>query len=74
MPHMEHTQTVGQRIKAKRVARKLTQRKLAEAAGVSLPYLSRIESGLRQPPLDTLERIATGLGCRVHSLIPARAP
>jgi transcriptional regulator with XRE-family HTH domain len=36
-------------------------RQLAQAAGVSNPYLSQIERGLRKPSADILQQIAKGL-------------
>ena len=52
----------------------LTQRDLADRAGTSQPAIARIESGLANPGLSTLERIAAAAGYDVKlSLIP-RAP
>lgn len=40
----------------------LTQTELAERAGTTQAAISRLENGLRLPPYDTLDRIASELG------------
>jgi transcriptional regulator with XRE-family HTH domain len=44
----------------------LTQRQLAERAGVPQSVVARIESGARQPTVPTLERILAGAGVEVR--------
>src|SRR3546814_19758405 len=47
-------------------------RKLAEAAGVSNPYLSQIERGLRRPSADILQQLARALSISAETLyVPA---
>jgi transcriptional regulator with XRE-family HTH domain len=53
---------VGAQIRALRTAAQLSGQDLARASGVSRSMLSRIERGLVSPSVDTLERIAKGLG------------
>ena len=48
-------------IRSQRVAAQVSLRQLAERAGVSNPYLSQIERGLRKPSADVLAQIAKGL-------------
>ena len=43
-------------------------RKLAEAAGVSNPYLSQIERGLRRPSAEILQQLARALAISAESL------
>ena len=43
-------------------------RKLAEAAGVSNPYLSQIERGLRKPSADILQQLARALSISAETL------
>ena len=43
-------------------------RQLAQAAGVSNPYLSQIERGLRKPSADILQQIAKGLRISAEAL------
>lgn len=55
------TNTLGDRIKAERRARGLTQRELA-GKDYSPTFISKIESGTVNPSLDTLEKLAARLG------------
>ncbi|WP_084638174.1 helix-turn-helix domain-containing protein [Gordonia shandongensis] len=54
-------QDIGEFIRSQRMAAKVSLRQLAERAGVSNPYLSQIERGLRKPSADVLSQIAKGL-------------
>src|SRR6516165_10026488 len=50
--------TIGDYIRQQREQAKFSLRQLAQAAGVSNPYLSQIERGLRKPSADILQQIA----------------
>lgn len=52
---------IGSFIRAQREAAQVSVRQLAEKAGVSNPYLSQIERGLRKPSADVLSQIAKAL-------------
>ena len=52
---------IGAFIRSQRMAAEVSLRQLAERAGVSNPYLSQIERGLRKPSADVLAQIAKGL-------------
>ena len=52
---------IGSFIKAQREAAQVSVRQLAEKAGVSNPYLSQIERGLRKPSADVLKQNAKAL-------------
>jgi transcriptional regulator with XRE-family HTH domain len=52
---------IGSFIKAQREAAQVSVRQLAEKAGVSNPYLSQIERGLRKPSADVLNQLAKAL-------------
>ncbi|WP_371307628.1 helix-turn-helix domain-containing protein [Gordonia sp. (in: high G+C Gram-positive bacteria)] len=54
-------QDIGAFIRTQRMAAKVSLRQLADRAGVSNPYLSQIERGLRKPSADVLAQIAKGL-------------
>lgn len=54
-------QDIGAFIRAQRLSAEVSLRQLAERAGVSNPYLSQIERGLRKPSADVLAQIAKGL-------------
>lgn len=44
----------------------LSQRELAERAGVAQPEIARIESGKREPSIPTLQRILAGAGLELR--------
>jgi transcriptional regulator with XRE-family HTH domain len=52
---------IGSFIRAQREAAHVSVRQLADNAGVSNPYLSQIERGLRKPSADVLSQIAKAL-------------
>ena len=52
---------IGSFIKAQRETAQVSVRQLAEKAGVSNPYLSQMERGLRKPSADVLSQIAKAL-------------
>ncbi len=56
-----HSLDVGAFIREQRRMAELSVRRLAELAGVSNPYLSQIERGLRKPSADILQQIAKAL-------------
>lgn len=47
---------------AARLAQHMTQKELAERTGIRQSNISRIESGSTSPTVETLARIAAGLG------------
>jgi transcriptional regulator with XRE-family HTH domain len=59
---------VGEFIAAQRRAAQLSLRQLAERAGVSNPYLSQIERGLRRPSAEVLQQLATALRISAEQL------
>lgn len=54
-------QDIGAFIKDLRQTAKISLRQLADRAGVSNPYLSQIERGLRKPSAEVLQQIASAL-------------
>lgn len=59
---------VGAYIREQRRKAQLSLRKLAERAGISNPYLSQIERGVRQPSAKILKGIATALQLSAETL------
>jgi transcriptional regulator with XRE-family HTH domain len=59
---------VGDFIRAQRGAAQVSLRELARAAGVSNPYLSQVERGLRKPSAEILSSIARGLKISAETL------
>ncbi len=70
----EGRENLGRRLRELRLERGLTLRATAEAAGMSLPYLSEIERGRKLPSLDVLERLAEALGLGVINVLRGVAP
>jgi transcriptional regulator with XRE-family HTH domain len=60
--------SIGEYIRDQREQAKISMRQLAQAAGVSNPYLSQIERGLRKPSADILQQIAKGLRISAEAL------
>jgi transcriptional regulator with XRE-family HTH domain len=60
---------LGQRIKAARLARKLTMAQLAQACGLTKGFISQIESGASNPSLTTLGNVAKALGVAMSELL-----
>lgn len=59
---------LGEFLREQRRQAKLSLRQLAQAAGVSNPYLSQIERGLRKPSAEILQQIAKGLRISAETL------
>ncbi|MFD8619001.1 MULTISPECIES: helix-turn-helix domain-containing protein [Streptomyces] len=59
---------LGEYLREQRNAAQLSLRQLAEAAGVSNPYLSQIERGLRKPSADVLQQVAKALRISAETL------
>jgi transcriptional regulator with XRE-family HTH domain len=62
----------GNRLKAIRLDRKLTQEEFAELVGISVDFLSLIERGINSPSFEVLERMAERLDLRVRELFDFR--
>lgn len=61
-------ETLGDYLKEQREAAQLSLRQLAEQAGVSNPYLSQIERGLRRPSAEVLQQLAKALRISAEQL------
>src|ERR1700712_2000488 len=59
---------LGDFIRDQRRNARLSLRKLSELAGISNPYLSQIERGLRKPSAEILQGIAKGLRISAETL------
>jgi transcriptional regulator with XRE-family HTH domain len=60
--------TIGDFIREQRQQGQVSLRQLARLAGVSNPYLSQIERGLRKPSAEILQQIAKGLRISAEQL------
>lgn len=59
---------LGEFIREQRNSAQVSLRQLASLAGVSNPYLSQIERGLRRPSAEILQQIAKGLQISAETL------
>lgn len=59
---------LGSFIREQRRGAQLSLRKLSDAAGISNPYLSQIERGLRKPSAEILQSIAKALRISAETL------
>jgi transcriptional regulator with XRE-family HTH domain len=59
---------LGAFIKSQREVASMSMRRLAELAGVSNPYLSQIERGLRRPSAEILQQLAKALKISAETL------
>jgi DNA-binding XRE family transcriptional regulator len=53
--------------------RKLTQQQVAEAAGISKPYLSQLESGQRKGTTEVLQAVSKVLNVSLDDLVMSEA-
>src|SRR5579863_2289503 len=65
---MVNVNSIGDYIREQREQARISMRQLAQQAGVSNPYLSQIERGLRKPSADILQQIAKGLRISAEAL------
>ncbi len=60
--------SLGDYLREQRQSARLSLRQLSELAGVSNPYLSQIERGLKKPSAEILQQLAKGLEVSSESL------
>ena len=60
--------SIGEYIREQREQARISMRQLAQAAGVSNPYLSQVERGQRNPSAEILQQIAKGLRISAEAL------
>jgi transcriptional regulator with XRE-family HTH domain len=61
-------ESLGEYLREQRESSRLSLRQLAEQAGVSNPYLSQIERGLRRPSAEVLQQLAKALRISAQQL------
>jgi transcriptional regulator with XRE-family HTH domain len=60
---------VGRAVKLARTVQMMSRKSLAEASGISYPYLSEIENDKKSPSPKTLNAISKALGVKPHELM-----
>ncbi|MCW2665947.1 MAG: family transcriptional regulator [Frankiales bacterium] len=68
MAGIDEIRHLGEYIREQRSSSQISLRQLAKLAGVSNPYLSQIERGLRKPSAEILQQIAKGLRISAEAL------
>lgn len=63
------TTNLAERIRRRRLKRRMSLSQLADRTGLNRSSIWRIEAGKRRPGLDTLELLARGLRVRLDELI-----
>ena len=63
---------LGQRIRKRRQALKLTQQQVAKSLGLTSQHLSAVEQDKRAPSLNTLAKLAEELGVSIDYLLTGR--
>lgn len=61
--------TTGERIRKARKEKNMSQKELAEKIGVSASMIGQYENGLRNPKIETIQRIAYVLDVNTYSLV-----
>ncbi|QNN50816.1 helix-turn-helix transcriptional regulator [Phycicoccus endophyticus] len=61
-------ESLGDYLREQRTSAQLSLRQLSALAGVSNPYLSQIERGLKRPSAEILQQLAKGLQVSAESL------
>jgi transcriptional regulator with XRE-family HTH domain len=65
-----HVKILGANLRRERMARKITQEKLAELADLNIRTLQKIESGQTNILVTTAIRLRHALGCPWNALLP----
>jgi transcriptional regulator with XRE-family HTH domain len=65
-PDHEAYAAIADQVTEQRLARRLSQRELAELCGTTQSAIARFEAAARPPRLDTLLRIARALDCELE--------
>lgn len=60
--------SLSENIRIKRKSKNMTQKELAEKAGISRPYLNQIEKDIRTPTVPVGYQIAKVLDCTLDEL------
>ena len=66
---MDNYKNIGKKIKQERETLKLTQKELAQRAGIDFRFLGNIERGVSKPSVDTLVKIARALDMPLDILV-----
>jgi transcriptional regulator with XRE-family HTH domain len=68
--HEEVVERFAKRLRERRVEHGMTQAELAERAGVTATYVSKLESAGAAPGIDLVAKVAAALGVGIAELLP----
>lgn len=71
---LDYLRAVGERIRSRRLAARLTQRELARRANMDRVYLGQIERAEHGLKIIPIRRIAAALGLTLPDLLPGELP
>ena len=60
--------SLAENVRTRRKEKKLTQKALAEQAGVSRVYITQMKANVRNPNIQVVYLIAKALGCTLNDL------
>ena len=66
--------TIGEKIRAARKERKMTQKQLSEKSGIIETTIRKYEAGSQNPKLNNLQKIATSLDVPLYDLVSPEEP
>ena len=69
MEHKEFLQSVGNKIKTTRKRKGISQTKIADECGVDKSNISRLETGLGNPTIITILKVANALSVPIGKLL-----
>lgn len=69
LTNQKHRRLLGEAVRTTRKEAGFSQEKLAEKAGLSTVFISRIERGVESPSVDNLVKIAKALKVQVRDLV-----
>lgn len=67
--YVKQLKTIGANLRRERIARKITQEKLAELADLNIRTLQKIEAGQTNILITTAKRLKYGLNCTWESFL-----
>lgn len=71
---MDAQKLVGLNLKRLRLTKGISQEQLAADAGIARTYASRLETGMENPTVDVLDRVAHALGVEIGDFFTPAKP
>lgn len=62
------TEKLGERIRLMRITKGLSREKLSELSGINSNYIGQVERGEKNPTIETLHKLVTGLNMSLEEL------